>query len=372
MKWLKAVGLVASIVLFFVILWLNSFYWSSLARFRDWLFSPNELGRFLWESLTGPPAAGALAVTAAWIAYTGIKKQVAEQKAANANAVGVAEETKRKNHDDQWWKTLEWAYEQATKPGVAGDQFKANAVVGILEAITTKDLTPMQLGTLNNLRTIFETKNTDASKVAFANWDRVLQAAIAGEKPRGRRQTTKSYEYKKALSVEMDIIAQSFGLKRVVAIQQGAPLLYRTKAGSLIGLEPMYIGADTDLATFNPRVEARSIRDRLMERKFVVSEDPPFGDGELEALKLVVIVTNMRGYWTPANKSKLDPHHIYYPEGERARVDEEAPLVSSTARRAMLRNQLRDVLQQLKEAVPEPAEELMTEEEPSRDLRDRL
>jgi hypothetical protein len=158
----------------------------SVIRKWEGFASATQLGRLGWEALTGPPAAGALAVLAAYIAYRGLDKTVKRQDDANTNALASIEqarlaneatvkrqdnananslagieqarlaneataarqdaanaetrlanrETARKNDAEQWWKTLEWAYSEAKS---VGDKASAPAAGVRLDNQTTKE-----------------------------------------------------------------------------------------------------------------------------------------------------------------------------------------------------------------------------------------
>ncbi|WP_314325754.1 hypothetical protein [Paenarthrobacter ilicis] len=114
-KWLQRA--LITVVIIAALGFVDSLLWPGSAAIWAgvwaWVTRPTELGRFGWEALTGPPAAGALAVIAALIAYTGIRNQVAEAKRDNDITVTANEETARKNDVDQWWSTLKWAYTEA-------------------------------------------------------------------------------------------------------------------------------------------------------------------------------------------------------------------------------------------------------------------
>lgn len=166
----KVLGIAVGVAVVFTLVGLVvSIFWDRAAAFRSdvwaWLTKPSELGRFGWEALTGPPAASALAVIAALIAYTGIKKQVAESKRDNDIASDANLETARKNAEERWWDTLKWVYTEAqvsttgTPPENETSTFTSVAALQILASL--KDDTDIKLNlrqerAVLSILTIFE------------------------------------------------------------------------------------------------------------------------------------------------------------------------------------------------------------------------
>jgi hypothetical protein len=156
--------------------------------------------------ITSPLAGGAAAVIGAVIAFLGIGRTV--KKAGEANA-----ETKRKNTDEQWWKTLEWAYAEAKS--LKDDQNPAPmlAIVGILRALKDHEpLSPLQEKTVDQVTEIF---SSSSNPVVRDQSDNVRQtpAGSGGETIHGSNSkkrtaaselTIDARQYEEALAKELE------------------------------------------------------------------------------------------------------------------------------------------------------------------------
>lgn len=278
--------------------------------------TPMELGPaesyppLIERFITGPAVAGLGALGAALLVLRGTNKTVARAKEAN-------DETARKNEEDQWWSTLQWAYEQASNTdSSSSSDFREKAVLGIFESLAaTPELSPTRLAALENIKSVFKEKEGDANSAELQNLARALEAQRSGVAPLGLRQTRDSLSYRRRFTDEMRPVAKKLELTQVYAHQQGAPVLFRTADGTLLGLMPMYFDPTGDSSVSNPRVVARQLAERLRGREFMVSSEPGgLGEGRTQEIDVFAVVTNAPGYWPTSEAVTSDPPCIFYPD----------------------------------------------------------
>lgn len=273
--------------------------------------------------VTSPVVVAAGAVTAACVVLRGTNKHVKKLEEANGLSRNGNLETERKNKEDQWWSTLKWAYEQASKTAdTTSNDFKERAVLGIFESLATPGISSSQLAALENIKSVFKEKDDPSTAAGVANFERAIEATKSGSAPIGLRQTQASLQYRKDLITALTWASPQLGITRVYAHQQGAPILFRTDTGKLIGLAPLHVGMDTDLKT-NLRDVAKEMHKDATSKEFLVTTKGG-GLGETipeDKLDLFVVVTNAKLYWPQAGSSGDDVPRIFYPEPSGTSAD---------------------------------------------------
>ncbi|WP_223937421.1 hypothetical protein [Arthrobacter sp. StoSoilB5] len=269
----------------------------TLANIGAWL---DEMGRLGYDFVTGPPMAGLFAVLAATVAYRGIKQQVAKAESANQNVADANAETARKNGEDQWWTVLQWAYEQASKDGTPANHFKEKAVLGIFESLAVPGLSAVQTRALDRITAVFEDKHDPETATQLSNLRQAVNESVS--------TSTGFTALRRSVLTDLTFSLPT-GLTRVFAHGQNAPFLYRTKKGTLVGVQPLWIDEDGQL---DPRERVRDAAAEVIVRQFEVSEKPR-GAGQLhpnQRVSRVLIASNAEGYWP--NGRGEDPPHVSY------------------------------------------------------------
>lgn len=179
----------------------------------------------------------------------------------------------------------------------------------------TPGLSPTRLAALENIKSVFKEKEDDSNRAELQNLARALEAQRSGVAPLGLRQSRDSLNYRRRFTDEMRPVAEKLELSQVYAHQQGAPILFRTGAGALLGLMPMYFDPDDDSSASNPRMAARHLAERVRGREFMVSGEPGgLGEGRTQKIDVFAVVTNAPGYWPTSQAVTSDPPRIFYPD----------------------------------------------------------
>lgn len=238
--------------------------------------------------------------------------------AANANVVSANTETARKNGEEQWWSVLQWAYEQASKGGAAANLFKDKAVLGILASLAVEGLTAVQQRSLEQITKVFEAKQDPATTQQVAT----LRAAVNAS----ARTVIQQSRY--ALNVLRVLIKLKPPLKRLYAFENDTPVIYKTKKGSLVAVQPLWLDLTDDAGLpVNVRTAVRAEEARIMARTFTVTDERPKNshDGTADPAALqqdqrvnvnkVLIVANANGYWP--SDTGTDPRWVRYTPADR-------------------------------------------------------
>lgn len=267
--------------------------------------------------LASPLLAACGAIGAAWLVFRGTSKQV--EKLHDGNT-----ETARKNKEDQWWSTLKWAYEQASSDSnKTSDVFKERAVLGIFESLATPGISNEQVAALENIKSVFKERADPSTEASVENLERAIDASKSGTSPIGPRLTQKGSTYRRHVMRSAGIVSRRLGLTQVFAHRQGAPLLFETAAGKLIGLQPLFMTND-EVQENNPRLIVKEMCSQAMSREFTVKTERSGGVQEVPGRKLdaFAVVTNVQRHWPWLDKTGVDAPYIYFPEPPETNAEE--------------------------------------------------
>ena len=272
----------------------------------------------LIESILASPLLAALgAIGAAWLVFRGTNKQV--DKIHDGNT-----ETARKNKEDQWWSTLKWAYEQASSDSnKTSDVFKERAVLGIFESLATPGISPEQVAALENIKSVFKERADPSTEASVENLERAIDASKSGAPPLGPRLTQTGSTYRRQVMHSAMVVSQRLGLTRVIAHGQGAPLLFETGAGKLIGLQPLFM-TNEEVQESNPRLIVKEMYSQAMSREFTVTTERSGVVKVVPGRKLdaFAVVTNVQKYWPWLGKAGVVAPYIYFPEPPETNAEE--------------------------------------------------